>query len=157
MDLSNFEVLFETIITALKPVVYTEVDRALASSKYANKIDSNALAQKIILEITPYVREALQKEVQKIQDNTLTEDQVVQLVITDLKPTVIRVIQGKNISNDHPMILFQNISKKKTREIKQIKNLFREIAFLAVFPVQKFVFWSFLKLQKMEFGLNKIS
>ena len=112
VDLSNFEVLFETIITALKPVVYTEVDRALASSKYANKIDANALAQKIILEITPYVREALQKEVQKIQDNTLTEDQVVQLVITDLKPTVIRVIQGKKISNDHPMILFQKFSKK---------------------------------------------
>ena len=98
VDLSNFEVLFTTIITALKPVVYTEVDRALASSKYANKIDANALAQKIILEINPYVREALQKEVQKIQDNTLTEDQVVQLVITDLKPTVIRVVQGMYFS-----------------------------------------------------------
>ena len=94
VDLSNFEVLFETIITALKPVVYTEVDRALTSSKYANKIDPNTLAQKIILEISPYVREALQKEVKRIQDNTLTEDQVVQLVITDLKPTIIRVVQG---------------------------------------------------------------
>merc|ERR1711936_1443366 len=94
VDLSNFEVLFETIITALKPVVYTEVDRALTSSKYANKIDPNTLAQKIILEITPYVREALQREVKRIQDNTLTEDQVVQLVITDLKPTIIRVIQA---------------------------------------------------------------
>jgi len=94
VDLSNFEVLFETIITALKPVVYTEVDRALTSSKYANKIDPNTLAQKIILEISPYVREALQKEVKRIQDNTLTEDQVVQLVITDLKPTIIRVVQA---------------------------------------------------------------
>ena len=94
VDLSNFEVLFETIITTLKPVVYyTEVDRALASSKYANKIDSNALAQKIILEISPYVREALQKEVKKIQD------QVVQLVITDLKPTVNRVVQGMYLAN----------------------------------------------------------
>merc|ERR1711988_2020447 len=94
VDLSNFEALFETIITALKPVVYTEVDRALTSSKYANKIDPNTLAQKIILEISPYVREALQKEVKRIQDNTLTEDQVVQLVITDLKPTIIRVVQA---------------------------------------------------------------
>ena len=94
MELSNFEVLFETIITALKPVIYyTKVDPALASSKYANKIDSNALAQKIILEISPYVREALQKEVKKIQD------QVVQLVITDLKPTVNRVVQGMYLAN----------------------------------------------------------
>ena len=129
MDLSNFEVLFETIITALKPVVYTEVDRALASSKYANKIDANALAQKIILEITPYVREALQKEVQKIQDNTLTEDQVVQLVITDLKPTVIRVIQGKNMSNDHPMILFQKFSKKKLLKSNKSKIYFVKLHF----------------------------
>ena len=93
VDLSNFEVLFETIITALKPVVYTEVDRALTSSKYANKIDPNTLAQKIILEISPYVREALQKEVKKIQD------QVVQLVITDLKPTVNPVVQGMYLAN----------------------------------------------------------
>ena len=94
VDLSNFEVLFETIITALKPVVYyTEVDRALASSKYANKIDANALAQKIILEISPYVREALQKQVKKIQD------QVVQLVITDVKPTVIPVVEGMYLPN----------------------------------------------------------
>ena len=94
MELSNFEVLFETIITALKPVIYyTKVDPALASSKYANKIDSNALAQKIILEISPYVREALQKEVKKIQD------QVVQLVITDLKPTVNHVVQGMYLAN----------------------------------------------------------
>ena len=94
MELSNFEVLFETIITALKPVIYyTKVDPALASSKYANKIDSNALAQKIILEISPYVREALQKEVKKIQD------QVVQLVITDLKPTVNPVVQGMYLAN----------------------------------------------------------
>ena len=94
VDLSNFEVLFETIITALKPVIYyTKVDPALASSKYANKIDSNALAQKIILEISPYVKEALQKEVKKIQD------QVVQLVITDLKPTVNPVVQGMYLAN----------------------------------------------------------
>ena len=94
MELSNFDVLFETIITDLKPVIYyTKVDPALASSKYANKIDSNALAQKIILEISPYVREALQKEVKKIQD------QVVQLVITDLKPTVNNVVQGMYLAN----------------------------------------------------------
>ena len=98
MELSNFEVLFETIITALKPVIYyTKVDPALASSKYANKIDSNALAQKIILEISPYVREALQKEVKKIQGDM--EDQVVQLVITDVKPTVIPVVEGMYLPN----------------------------------------------------------
>ena len=108
VDLSNFEVLFETIITALKPVVYTEVDRALTSSKYANKIDPNTLAQKIILEISPYVREALQKEVKRIQDNTLTEDQVVQLVITDLKPTIIRVVQG----SIHLYIFFCEINSR---------------------------------------------
>ena len=109
VDLSNFEVLFETIITDLKPVIYyTKVDPALASSKYANKIDSNALAQKIILEISPYVREALQKEVKKIQDNTLTEDQVVQLVITDLKPTIIRVVQG----SIHLHIFFPEINSR---------------------------------------------
>ena len=32
------------------------------------------------------------------------------------------------------------------------KIIFREIAFLAVFPVQKIDFYPFLKLQKMEFG-----
>ena len=46
------------------------------------------------MEITPFVRQALQQEVQKVQDNALSEDQVVQLIITDLKPTVIRIIQA---------------------------------------------------------------
>ena len=44
--------------------------------------------------------------------------------------------------------------------VKSNKSTFlREIAFLAVlnfFPVQKIDFWPILKMQKMEFGQNKI-
>ena len=55
----------------------------------------------------------------------------------------------------------ENLKKVQANKklVKTNKSFFfREIAFLAVlnfFPVQKFDFWPFLNLQKMEFGQKK--
>ena len=48
-----------------------------------------------------------------------------------------------------------NLKKVQAKKTREIKNTFCIIAFLAVlnfFTSSKIDFWSFLKLQKMEFG-----
>merc|ERR1712141_961333 len=90
VDLTNVESLLQTILIQLKPVVRQEVENALRVTSVTG-INAESLTNRIVLEITPFVRQALQ---QKVQDNALSEDQVVQLIITDLKPTVIRIIQA---------------------------------------------------------------
>jgi len=56
----------------------------------------------------------------------------------------------------------ENIKKfreKKLVKLNKSKIFFREIKFLAVlnfFPTSKIDFWSFLKLQKIEFGQKQI-
>ena len=60
--------------------------------------NANSLADRIIREITGFVRQALQQEVQQATVNL--ENQVVQRVITNLKPTVFRIIQATVSSSD---------------------------------------------------------
>ena len=112
-DLSNFEGLFRTIIKALRPVVYQEVQKALSASYNSYNVDANELSELIMTELTPFVREALTQEVQNAQANTLSEDQVVQLIITELRPTVIRIIkatvQSENIDLSNLDQLLQTI------------------------------------------------
>merc|ERR1719369_708414 len=60
-----------------------------------------------MIEITPFVSSALEKEVQ--QASTLSEAEVVQIIITDLRPTVIKVIQAtvgatKNLGNTDELL-----------------------------------------------------
>merc|ERR1711997_650199 len=88
-DLSNLDGLLEAILKQLRPIVLRACQAGLAGSNL--KIDANELTDEIMIKITPFVSGALEQEVQKA--TTLTEDQVVQIIITDLKPTVIQVIQ----------------------------------------------------------------
>ena len=48
-------------------------------------LDANELADEIMIQITPFVSSSLEQEAQKA--SALSEDQVVQIIITDLKPT----------------------------------------------------------------------
>jgi len=90
VDLSNIDGLLRTILVQLKPVVLNEVQNALKTSNF--NFNANTMSDKIIVEITPFVRQALQQEVQNQVGNL--EDRVVTQVITDLKPTVIRIVQA---------------------------------------------------------------
>ena len=71
------------------------MDNALLSSPYANSINAQSLISRIITEITPFVRQALEQEVQKAQKATANiENDVVAEIIRTLKPTVIQVVQA---------------------------------------------------------------
>ena len=93
-DLSDIESLFRAILSRLRIVVLKEVQDALASSPFSLNIDANQLTDRIMLELTPFVRQALEAEVQKLKANSLSEDQVVRIIINDLKPTVIKVVRA---------------------------------------------------------------
>merc|ERR1711953_872503 len=100
-DLSDIESLFRAILSRLRIVVLKEVQDALASSPLNSNIDANQLTDRIMLELTPFVRQALEAEVQKLQAaNSLSEDQVVRIIINDLKPTVIKVVRATVSSKD---------------------------------------------------------
>merc|ERR1712156_387408 len=71
-------------------------------------LDANDLADEIMLQLTPFVKTALQQEVEKAE-STLSEAEVVQIIITDLRPTVIKVIQAtvgatKNLGNTDELL-----------------------------------------------------
>jgi len=89
-DLSNLDGLLETILKQLRPVVLRACEAGLAASNL--NLDANELADEIMIQITPFVSSSLEQEAQKA--SALSEDQVVQIIITDLKPTVIKVIQA---------------------------------------------------------------
>merc|ERR1711953_1519557 len=93
-DLSDIESLFRAILSRLRIVVLKEVQDALASSPFNLNIDANQLTDRIMLELTPFVRQALEAEVQKLKANSLSEDEVVRIIINDLKPTVIKVVRA---------------------------------------------------------------
>merc|ERR1711953_476913 len=99
-DLSDIESLFRAILSRLRIVVLKEVQDALASSPFSLNIDANQLTDRIMLELTPFVRQALEAEVQKLKANSLSEDQVVRIIINDLKPTVIKVVRATVSSKD---------------------------------------------------------
>merc|ERR1712203_1322895 len=82
--------LTETILKQLRPVVLRACEAGLAASNL--NLDANELADEIMIQITPFVSSSLEQEAQKA--TALSEDQVVQIIITDLKPTVIKVIQA---------------------------------------------------------------
>ena len=73
-----------------RPVVYNEVTRALASSNV--NLNANSLTDRILREMTTFINDALQQEVQAAMSQL--EDQVVSQVIRDLKSTVIRIVQA---------------------------------------------------------------
>jgi len=93
-DLSDIEGLFQAILRRLRIVVLKEVQDALASSPFGSSIDANQLTERIMIELNSFVRQALEAEVQKLKANSLSEDEVVRIIINDLKPTVIKVVRA---------------------------------------------------------------
>merc|ERR1712213_279510 len=91
VDLSNPEGLIKTILTQLRPVVLNEVQKALSTSTVAGNLNANSLTERIILELTPFVRQALEQEVNKVQSQI--EGQVVNEVKQTLQPAVTTVIK----------------------------------------------------------------
>jgi len=114
VDLSNYKNLVEEIITKLRPVVLSAVRDAIAGSGSYNAED---LTEQIILELRPFVEEGVQKEVIQIQEQSqvpaLTEEQVVRTVISQLRPTVIRIItetvSSSNVNLDNSDQLVETI------------------------------------------------
>ena len=75
------------------------MDNALLSSPYANSINAQSLISRIITEITPFVRQALVQEVQKVQgQRSDIEDRVVNQVTNQLRPNVLKIVQA-SVSN----------------------------------------------------------
>ena len=94
--MSNIEALFRTIIRALRPVVYAEVQKALSSATLSYNVDANALTDLIMKEISPFVREALKQEVRQVTIKAPTRPRPAPAAkATDL--TSIFGISGKNI------------------------------------------------------------
>ena len=93
--MSNIEALFRTIIRALRPVVYAEVQKALSLATLSYNVDANALTDLIMKEISPFVREALKQEVRQLTVEAPVFIQPKPPRATDL--TSIFGISGKNI------------------------------------------------------------
>ena len=66
------------------PFKFTTLFQAGLAASSLN-LDANELADEIMIQITPFVSSSLEQEAQKA--SALSEDQVVQIIITDLKPT----------------------------------------------------------------------
>merc|ERR1711963_1168020 len=93
-DLSDIDSLFQAILKRLRLVVLNEEQTALANSPLSLDIDANQLTDRIMIELTPFVKQALEAEVEKLKANSLSEDEVVRIIINDLKPTVIKVVRA---------------------------------------------------------------
>ena len=78
VDLSNIDGLLRTILVQLRPVVLNAVNNAMAQSTVAGNINADSLTDRIIREITTFVRLALEEEVLKATSNL--ENEVVEQV-----------------------------------------------------------------------------
>merc|ERR1712213_294894 len=90
-DLSDIDSLFQAILKRLRLVVLNEVQTALANSPLSLDIDANQLTDRIMVELTPFVRQALEQEVNKVQSQI--EGQVFNEVKQTLQPAVTTVIK----------------------------------------------------------------
>ena len=78
VDLSNIDGLLRTILVQLRPEVLNAVNNAMAQSTVAGNINADSLTDRIIREITTFVRLALEEEVLKATSNL--ENEVVEQV-----------------------------------------------------------------------------
>ena len=72
----------------MRPVVLNAAQNALQTSPVAGNINANSLTDRVILEMTAFVRLAIQQEVKGQVENL--ENKVVRQVTTELRPTVIQ-------------------------------------------------------------------
>jgi len=96
VNLNNPSGLVETIVVQLQPVVLKSVTAAIQDS--ASDIDPEGLSDRIIIELRPFIADAVQKQIVEIQEKSkipkVSEDQVIKMVISQLKPTIFQVIRA---------------------------------------------------------------
>merc|ERR1712241_329144 len=92
VDLGDTEQLLKTILRQMRPVVLNAAQNALQTSPVAGNINANSLTDRVILEMTAFVRLAIQQEVKGQVENL--ENKVVRQVTTELRPTVLQVVQA---------------------------------------------------------------
>merc|ERR1711981_42317 len=98
----------------LRPVVFAEVTKALSTSPKYSNLNARDLTEKIIVKLTPFVKEGVQEQIREIEaENRLTPEQIVDKVIAQLKPITIKVIRqtvtDSNANIDDEEALVQTI------------------------------------------------
>merc|ERR1712038_1323343 len=101
IDLSDTATLLETILVQLRPVVLNEVQTALITSPF--HLNADSLTNRIVLQLRPFVADALQKEVAQV--TAKAQNQVVTDIKSQIEPTVLDIIKttvsatGANLDN----------------------------------------------------------
>merc|ERR1711981_798503 len=91
--LQNQEKLVATIMRQLRPVVLQAVQRALSASN-EHGFNENTLTDRIIVELTPFVRRGVGQQVQLLlAQEKANADKIVSSVIQDLRPIIVRIIR----------------------------------------------------------------
>jgi len=118
VDLNNYDNLVETILLQLRPVVTASVNNALATSPH-NHLNAKELIDRIIIELRPFVAEALRKEI-KAQKPTVSEEDIVAIVIQQLQDTVVTVIKAA-VASSTDTDLLANQEKLVQTIVRQLR------------------------------------
>merc|ERR1712018_474277 len=122
-DLSKYGNLVETILTQLRPVVLAEVRRALATSTDPghSHLKADDLTEKIMLRLRGFVEEGVQEQVRILQEESrIGHDQVVESVITSLRPMIIRVIRQTVRSSNADLTQYDNLVKTIISQLRPV-------------------------------------
>lgn len=122
-DLSKYGNLVETILTQLRPVVLAEVRRALATSTDPGHthLKADDLTEKIMLRLRGFVEEGVQEQVKILQEEArIGHDQVVESVITSLRPIIIRVIRQTVRSSNADLTQYNNLVKTIITQLRPV-------------------------------------
>ena len=122
-DLSKYGNLVETILTQLRPVVLAEVRRALATSTDPGHthLKADDLTEKIMLRLRGFVEEGVQEQVKILQEEArIGHDQVVESVITSLRPIIIRVIRQTVRSSNADLTQYKNLVKTIITQLRPV-------------------------------------
>lgn len=91
--LKNQEKLVQTIVVQLRPVVLQSVQQALTANN-ANGFNANSLTDRIVIELTPFVRRGVGAQILELQQQQQANaGKIVTSVIQDLRPIIIRIIK----------------------------------------------------------------
>merc|ERR1712079_73492 len=91
-NLGNTDELLQTILRQMRPVVLNAAQNALQTSPVAGNIDANSLTNRVISQMTGFVTQTVTTLVgNRVGD---LENSVVKQVTTELRPTVIQVVQA---------------------------------------------------------------
>merc|ERR1712213_146241 len=92
--------LVQMIIVQMRPVVFKIVTEVLAETG-TNYLDAEELTDMIVVELTPVIEQRVNEEANRVQQASAAQQgQIIQKIITDLKPSIIRIIQATVSSSD---------------------------------------------------------